>query len=72
MAKRENAIPKAPAAKILHMAGGERVSDEAAAVFAEILEEIGKDIASHAVELCKHSGRKTVKGSDVKLAAKEL
>lgn len=71
MAKRTRKIPKAAAAKILHMMGGERVSDEAAAVFADILEEIGQDIAEQAVKISKHSGRKTVQSGDVKLAARE-
>ena len=41
MAKRQRAISKAPVARMLNLAGAERVSDAAAATFAEILEEIG-------------------------------
>ena len=69
MAKRTRAIPKAPAARILNESGAERVSDEAAEVFADILEELGLKIAEKSVKIAKHSGRKTVKKSDVVLAA---
>jgi histone H3/H4 len=69
MTKRARAIPKAPAARLLNEAGAERVSDEAAEVFAEILEELALRIAEKSVRIAKHSGRKTVKKSDVVLAA---
>jgi histone H3/H4 len=69
MAKRSRIIPKAPAARILNEAGGERISDDAADAFADVLEEIGLKIAEKAVKIAKHSGRKTVKKSDVVLAA---
>ena len=69
MAKRARAIPKAPAARLLNLAGAERVSDEAAGTFADVLEEIALKIAEKSVKIAKHSGRKTVKKSDVKLAA---
>ena len=71
MAKRQRAIPKAPAARMLNQAGAERVSDSAAETFAEILEEIGLEIAEHAAKIAKHSGRKTILAGDIKLAAKE-
>ncbi|MBD3259118.1 histone [Candidatus Woesearchaeota archaeon] len=71
MAKRSRAIPKASAARILNIAGAERVSDSAAATFADILEEIAQEISEHAIKIAKHSGRKTVQGGDIKLAAKD-
>jgi len=67
--KRTRAIPKAPATRLLGEAGAERVSDEAAGIFADVLEEIALKIAEKAVKIAKHSGRKTVKKSDVVLAA---
>ena len=50
--------------------GAKRVSEEALVTFADILEEIGKDIADEANKIAKHSGRKTIHAADVKLAAK--
>ncbi len=70
MAKRTRIIPKAPAARMLVNAGAERVSEEAADAFAEVLEEIGLKISERAVRIAKHSGRKTAKKDDVLLAAK--
>jgi len=68
MAKR--LIPLAAMEHILKNAGAERVSDKAKAAMKEVLEEIALEIAESAVKLSVHAGRKTVKASDVKLAAK--
>ena len=56
--------------RILKKAGAERVSDESAKELGRILEDIGVEIAKNAVEMSKHANRKTVRGEDVKLAAK--
>jgi len=37
-----------------------------------IIEEKANEIAVKAIELAKHAGRKTIKGDDIRLAAKEL
>jgi DNA-binding protein len=55
---------------MLQQEGAERVSQKAAEVFADVLEEIALTIAEQAVKIAEHSGRKTVQGGDVKLAAK--
>ena len=68
MTKHHRVIPKASAAKILHAANRDRVSDKAAEEFSEALEEIGLEIAEQAVKLSKHSGRKTVQEVYGKLA----
>ncbi len=54
---------------IIRNAGAQRVSAEAIEKLNEVLTDYGMQIARYAVELAKHSGRKTVKETDIKLAA---
>lgn len=65
-------IPLAAMEQIIKGAGAERVSDGAKAVLKDILEEHANKIAKGAIKLASHAGRKTVKASDVKLAAKSF
>ncbi len=46
------------------------MSDESADELRRIIEEIAIAIAKSAVDMANHAGRKTVRGEDVKLAAK--
>ncbi|MBS3176704.1 NFYB/HAP3 family transcription factor subunit [Candidatus Woesearchaeota archaeon] len=69
--KQTTIIPKAPCARILMHAGAKRVSADAAEAFAEILEDIAKEIAKQASVISKHAGRKTVLDTDVNIAAKK-
>ncbi|RLE79253.1 MAG: histone [Thermoprotei archaeon] len=65
-------IPLAPIDRIIHKAGAERVSNNAALVLRDVLEAIAYEIAKEAIELAKHAGRRTVTEEDVKLAARRL
>jgi len=55
--------------KLIRNAGARRVSADAIARLNEVLTDYGMNIAKYAVEIARHSGRKTVKENDVKLAA---
>ena len=63
-------LPLAAMEKILKNCGAERASDKAKAALKDVVEEIAAEIAERAVKFAVHSGRVTVKGGDVKLAAK--
>lgn len=54
--------------RILKDAGADRVSKEGIRVFQKTIEKIAFDTAIKAAKLSKHAKRKTVYGSDVKLA----
>lgn len=55
--------------KLIRNAGAQRVSAEAIETMNEILTNFGKNLAKYAVEIARHSGRKTVKESDIRLAS---
>ncbi len=68
MAKR--VLPLAAMEKLLKQSGADRVSDSAKSALKDVLEDIAEEIAQNAVKLAQHAGRKTVKGNDIRLAAK--
>lgn len=72
MPRKRSIIAAAPMAEILKNAGAERVSDDAAKAFSELLTEIAEVIAKDAVALARHAGRKTIKRSDIELAKKRM
>lgn len=63
-------LPVAAVDRIIRKAGARRVSESAARELAEVLEEHALEIASEASELAEHAGRKTVRDTDIRLAAK--
>lgn len=63
-------LPIAPIKRLLKNAGASRISEDAAIKLADVLEEIGEDLARDATKLAKHAGRKTVKAEDIELASK--
>lgn len=63
-------LPLAAMERLLKAGGANRVADNAKVALRGALEDIADKIARDAVRLSLHSGRKTVKASDIKLAAK--
>lgn len=50
--------------------GGIRVSDDAKAALAEILEQKALEISAEAKKFAEHAGRKTITEKDIRLAVK--
>lgn len=71
MQRKTSTIPKATVARIMMNSGAKRVSASAVNALSDIVKDISLEIASRAVEIAKHSGRKTVHEGDVKLAVKK-
>jgi DNA-binding protein len=71
MAQSKRLLPLAAMEKVLKNCGAERVSDKAKAALKDAVEDLAENIASRAVKLATHAGRKTVKGGDIKLALKQ-
>jgi len=64
-------LPLAAMEKLMKKAGAPRVSDPAKAALQEVLEEKALQLSEKALRYAKHSGRKTIKDVDIKLAVKE-
>jgi histone H3/H4 len=56
--------------RLLKKAGAPRVGEDAKEALAELLEEHALDIGKRATQLARHANRRTVMGSDVRLARK--
>tara|TARA_Y100000310_G_C20641688_1_gene794307 strand:+ start:696 stop:929 length:234 start_codon:yes stop_codon:yes gene_type:complete len=61
-------LPLAAMEKLLRKAGASRVSEDAKEALKDILEEYANEVGQKAVKFSEHSGRKTIKASDVRLA----
>lgn len=61
-------IPVAPVERIMSASGAKRVSAAGAERMAQELSDIAHNISESAVKIAKHSGRKTVKARDIRLA----
>ncbi|QQG38440.1 MAG: NFYB/HAP3 family transcription factor subunit [Candidatus Woesearchaeota archaeon] len=62
-------LPLAAMEKLLKKAGADRVSEDSKSALKDILEDIAREVAEKATKIAIHSGRKTVKAGDIKLAA---
>ena len=56
--------------KIMRESGGIRVSDDAKAALAEVLEQKALEISAEAKKFAEHAGRKTITEKDIRLAVK--
>ena len=63
-------LPLAAMEKLLKAAGADRVSEDAKEALRDVLEEHAEQIGKKANALAAHANRKTIKGSDIKLASK--
>lgn len=62
-------IPRATAGRILKEGGAQRVSAEAKERFTAALEEYGMKLAAETLKISSHAGRKTIRGTDIDMAA---
>ena len=61
-------LPIAAVERLIRSVGAGRVGRDAAEALAAILEQKGAQLATKAVKLARHAGRKTVTGDDIRLA----
>jgi len=55
--------------RIIKNAGADRVSADATETMAGLMEEYGTLLAKEAKKMADHAGRKTLRGTDVRMAA---
>jgi len=55
--------------RIMKKAGAERVSADAAETLGLLMEDYGIFLAKEAKKMSDHAGRKTLRGSDIRMAA---
>jgi len=62
-------LSQAAVERIIKKAGAERVSAEATETLTGLMEEHGAFLAKEAKKMADHAGRKTIRGSDIRMAA---
>ncbi len=62
-------LSRAAVERIIKNAGAERVSADATETLARLMEEHGTFLAREARKMSDHAGRKTLRGSDIQMAA---
>ncbi|MFW9854133.1 MAG: histone family protein [Candidatus Thorarchaeota archaeon] len=68
-ARRKSGFARARVEKVIRDAGAFRVSADAVYRLNEVLTDYGMNVSRYAVDIAKHSGRRTVKEVDIRLAA---
>ena len=62
-------LSQAAVERIIKKAGADRVSTDATEALTLLMEEYGAFIAKEAKKMSDHAGRKTLRGSDIRMAA---
>ncbi len=62
-------LSQAAVERIIKKAGAGRVSSDAIETLAALMEEYGIFLAKEAKKMSDHAGRKTLRGSDIRMAA---
>jgi len=70
MPRKSGLIPKEPVKRMMQDSGANRVSADAVSAMTDVLIDLATEISEQAVRISKHSGRKTVHSSDIKMAYK--
>ena len=68
----ESELSTAAIHRLIEKAGAARVGDGAVESLREILENIAVQISKDAIDFANHARRRTVRGEDIKLAAKRF
>lgn len=69
--KSKSGLPIAPIERLMRSAGADRISEDARKALAIAFEDYTLQVARKASDFARHSGRKTVKAEDIKLALKQ-
>ncbi len=64
-------LPLAAMEKLLKHTGSDRVSEDAKEKLRDVLEEYAFELGKQANQFAAHANRKTIRGSDIQLAAKQ-
>ena len=62
-------LSQAAVERIIKKTGADRVSADATETLARLMEEHGEFLAKEARKMADHAGRKTIRGSDIQMAA---